>query len=240
MELSHTPLISCLCPTKNRRRFLDESVRRFLAQDYPAKELLIVEDGTEAETREAARQLDRLLAQSDSIRYYKFRGSLGAKLNYAAELAGGDILANWDDDDWYAPGRLSAQFAHMRATGKAFVGLSAMLFYREGDSEGWEYTGYASYAGGATHFYRRDWILAHPRPDVTLAEDVAAIADAYEAGQLSTISGLDIMVARDHDRNTCQRPGGTDRGWHQIGDLKARSDNWRPVPLSRIHAVINR
>src|SRR5271165_4243700 len=39
------PLISCLCPTKDRRRFLPETVRRFLAQDYRPKELIVVEDG---------------------------------------------------------------------------------------------------------------------------------------------------------------------------------------------------
>ena len=35
--------------------------------------------------------------------------TLGAKLNLACDYARGEIIAHWDDDDWYAPRRLSTQ-----------------------------------------------------------------------------------------------------------------------------------
>lgn len=41
------PLISCIMPTYNRRSFIGLSLKAFEAQDYPAKELIIVDDGTD-------------------------------------------------------------------------------------------------------------------------------------------------------------------------------------------------
>ena len=38
------PLVSCIIPTYGRRSYVAESVALFLAQDYPAKELLIGND----------------------------------------------------------------------------------------------------------------------------------------------------------------------------------------------------
>jgi hypothetical protein len=34
------PLISCIMPTFNRRRFVAQAIRYFLCQDYPEKELM--------------------------------------------------------------------------------------------------------------------------------------------------------------------------------------------------------
>src|SRR5215211_5248281 len=45
--MSDHPLISCIMPTANRRHFVAQAVRYFLAQDYPAKELIVFDDGTE-------------------------------------------------------------------------------------------------------------------------------------------------------------------------------------------------
>ena len=41
------PLISCIMPTFNRRAFIPLALQHFLAQDYPNKELVIVDDGAE-------------------------------------------------------------------------------------------------------------------------------------------------------------------------------------------------
>lgn len=41
------PLISCVLPTYNRRRFIPLAPQCFLSQDYPDKELLLLDDGTD-------------------------------------------------------------------------------------------------------------------------------------------------------------------------------------------------
>lgn len=39
--------ISCLMPTYNRRAFVPQAVDYFLRQDYPSRELIVVDDGTD-------------------------------------------------------------------------------------------------------------------------------------------------------------------------------------------------
>ena len=39
------PLVSCIMPTRDRRAFVAQAIDYFLRQDYPAKELIILDDG---------------------------------------------------------------------------------------------------------------------------------------------------------------------------------------------------
>jgi hypothetical protein len=42
------PLVSCIMPTAHRRVFVPQAIRYFLRQDYPNRELIIADDGTDA------------------------------------------------------------------------------------------------------------------------------------------------------------------------------------------------
>jgi hypothetical protein len=42
---SDGPLVSCIMPTANRRAFVGRAIAQFLAQDYPRRELIVVDDG---------------------------------------------------------------------------------------------------------------------------------------------------------------------------------------------------
>ena len=44
--MAKTPLVSCIMPTYNRRHFAGKAIEYFLRQDYPNKQLVIVDDGT--------------------------------------------------------------------------------------------------------------------------------------------------------------------------------------------------
>ena len=69
------PLVSCIMPTCNRRRFVPRAIDYFLRQDYPNKELVIIGDGTD-------RVADLILADP-RIRYFGLPqcASTGAKRN---------------------------------------------------------------------------------------------------------------------------------------------------------------
>src|SRR5258708_38752741 len=97
MPESATPLASCIMPTAHRRRFVPGAIARFLAQDWPARELIILDDGDDA--------VGDLAPEHPAIRYIRAprHTSLGAKRNAACAAARGDIILHWDDDDWYAP-----------------------------------------------------------------------------------------------------------------------------------------
>ncbi len=100
---SAPPLVSCIMPTGNRRNFVRLALAGFQQQDYPARELIIVDDGLQP--------LSDLVAGPANVQYVRLpsRTSIGAKRNLACQKARGAIIAHWDDDDWYAPQRLSRQ-----------------------------------------------------------------------------------------------------------------------------------
>src|SRR5947207_144911 len=101
--MSEYPLISCIMPTRNRRAFLAQAVKLFLAQDYPNKELVTLEDGEECNWDVMAGTNYHYLGNTHL--------TIGYKRNFAmwSRIAHGDILCHWDDDDYYGPQRLSVQ-----------------------------------------------------------------------------------------------------------------------------------
>jgi len=117
------PMVSCIMPTYNRREFIPNAIRYFLRQDYDNKELIIIDDGTD--------NIADLVPDSPMIRYYRLdqKISLGAKLNLAAAYANGDIIANWDDDDWYAMRRLKYQVSALQQAQTDVCGINHLLYY---------------------------------------------------------------------------------------------------------------
>jgi glycosyltransferase involved in cell wall biosynthesis len=86
-------------PTRDRRGFVAQAVAQFLAQDYPDRELIIVDDGDDA--------VADLLPADDRIRSIRLirldrRATIGAKRNIACEAAAGEVIVLWDEDDWLA------------------------------------------------------------------------------------------------------------------------------------------
>ena len=110
-------------PTYNRRWFVPQAIKYFLRQDYENKELIIVDDSTVA--------IEDLVPDINCIRYYRVdtKITLGAKLNLACRHALGSIIAHWDDDDWYAPGRLTYQVNALDPTDVDVCGINKLLYY---------------------------------------------------------------------------------------------------------------
>ena len=96
--------ISCICPTYDRHSFLKESIKMFLNQTYQNKELVIIDDSLKSFN----------IDHHDSINYIhipsKNKLSIGMKRNLAIKHATGDVIAFWDDDDYYHPNRLQYQY----------------------------------------------------------------------------------------------------------------------------------
>lgn len=258
---SEFPIVSCLMPTKNRRKFIPAALKMFFSQDYAGEmELIVIEDGED----DVSELITRFLADSridatrhDSsgpeylprfptrfkVEYDRFEGTLGAKLNYGRDVARGEVLLNLDDDDWNSPTRVSDQVTHIRITGKPFVGMSSLIFYEDGKDFGWEYTGDAWYAPGSTHCYTREYALANPRPDLTVGEDNVAAERAKELGAISTISGLTCLVARDHAGNCSARlTNDTPKTEMQSLVIRLREegliDQYKKIPLDKFRATI--
>lgn len=99
--------------TADRRHFFKRSLLSYRRQTYPNKELIIIDDGRQ--------DLSPVFwaSQNDDIRYIRIkkdpRNILGHLRNLSLEAANGEIITQWDDDDWYHPDRLSIQAASILA-----------------------------------------------------------------------------------------------------------------------------
>ena len=130
MTAAERPLISCLMVTRNRAALSRRAVHCFAAQSWPRTELVVVDDGTE--------DYEPVLGPCrgrGTIRYERLppdpARTLGAVRNIALALAQGELIAQWDDDEWYHPDRLEVQAQSLQARGLDAVLLRSTLMHLE-------------------------------------------------------------------------------------------------------------
>lgn len=105
------PLVSCLCATYGRPVLLGEAVKCFIDQDYPNKELIIVNDQEGVDLRLSGEFRDNIKIYTHPNRF----PNLGKKRNYGFDLTHGEYICIWDDDDLYAPHRISESVRLMKS-----------------------------------------------------------------------------------------------------------------------------
>ena len=96
-------LLSVVVPTHNRPDRLAVAVRSVLSQDYPALEVVVVDDGSTGETADV---LDRLCAGDHRIVVVRNEVAVGASAarNAGMAVARGELVSFCDDDDVWLPG----------------------------------------------------------------------------------------------------------------------------------------
>jgi glycosyltransferase involved in cell wall biosynthesis len=113
--MSKQPLVSIITPSYNQARFLQDTIRSVLAQDYPNFEYLICDggstDGSVEIIREYAPHLAWWVSEPD-------QGQTDA-INKGFAHARGDILAWLNSDDTYNPGAVSEAVQYLQAHPKA-------------------------------------------------------------------------------------------------------------------------
>ena len=195
------PLVSCVMPTFDRPEFVPQAVRCFLRQTYPHKELIVVDDGD----RRAAWHVP----MDAAIRYVGVDGrmSLGAKRNLGVELGTGDVIAHWDDDDWYAPEYLSRVISSLlQSSAVALTGMSRYLVYLLA-SQSLKVCSARVPAGASFCYWRRVW-QQHPYRETTRAEDYFFLRDACPT--IRAIADAELFAVIRHGRHTWMRDGGGD------------------------------
>jgi predicted O-methyltransferase YrrM len=214
------PLVSCIMPTGYRSAWALRAIRHFLRQDYEARELVVIDEG-EDDLRDAVRQWAK-------VRYVKVDAglSVGAKRNIACELAAGDIILHWDDDDWSADWRIAYQVEQLLATGASVSGLADLIFCKPSSAAAWQYR-YPRHlrpwvAGGTLCYRKRVWLDA-PFECLIEGEDTAFVWTVSE----NDVVPCDLntfYVASIHDRNTSVKQ--TDGPF------------WEPYSLERIRCLM--
>jgi hypothetical protein len=98
-----TELLSVVVPTHDRPDRVGTAVRSVLDQDYPALEVVIVDDGSEPATADV---LDRLADEDRRVVIVRHEVAQGASAarNTGLDTAGGELIGFCDDDDAWLPG----------------------------------------------------------------------------------------------------------------------------------------
>jgi hypothetical protein len=207
-------LVSCIVPTRDRLDWLLQSIRYFERQDYPHREMVIVDDGGD--------DLGRSLPTNPRIRYLRIgrRVSIGEKRNRGCNAAGGSIIAHWDDDDWYGRRRLSAQIAPLLSGKADITALFDTVFFELGARQFWKCDPetyaklFVASVHGGTLVFRRSIHNGTVRyPHVSLAEDAVFLKGALARGaRLLPVSGDGLFAYVRHLGNSWRFSCGREYG----------------------------
>jgi glycosyltransferase involved in cell wall biosynthesis len=195
---SPTPLVSCVMPTYNRRSFVPQAIKYFLRQEYKSKELIVVDDGDDA--------VGDLIPNDERITYLRLkrRASLGAKRNLGCEYARGEIIANWDDDDWQAPHRLSYQVEALQRERADLCGINDLLYYDILTADAWRYVYPPErklWLIGSSLCYTRTCWSVQRFPDITFCEDLLFVWNDLPKRMIA-LPDSEFLVGIIHHHNT--------------------------------------
>lgn len=194
-------LVSCILPTRGRREFARLAVECFLAQDYPEKELVILDDADDLSFPDG---IEHAL-----IRYHvePKRLYVGMKRNKCCELAQGPLICHLDSDDYSAPSRISHQVKLLQDSGKQLCSYHSILFYGPAPAQVTRYQGDKDINLGSSFLYRKEWWSRHRFTDVkqNRSEDGLFMLTAVEGKAVISVDGTAHLVARIHQGNTSQK-----------------------------------
>lgn len=218
--MAGTPRVSCIMPTCNRRPFVERSLIYFARQDCPNIELIIIDDGDQS--------VGDLIPDDSRIRYRRVAPGikLGDKRNLACDMSNGLIIAEWDDDDWYGPQRLSQQIAPLLKGEADISGLTTRFL----DLERWQ--GWAcspelhsqmfmrDVHGGTLVFWRWVWERLGPYPSVDIAEDAIFLDKVCRRGALlRKLPNNNTFVYMRHGKNS----------WRFVTGTHMNPGAWQPL-----------
>ncbi|HEY8628271.1 MAG TPA: glycosyltransferase family 2 protein [Gaiellaceae bacterium] len=125
------PLVSIVTPSYNQARFLEETIRSVLDQDYPELEYLVVDGGsTDGSAEIVERYADRLAWWTSEP-----DGGQAAALNKAFAHAAGDVLGWISSDDTLLPGAVSRVVAELGRDPQPALVYGEALFVDEDGNE---------------------------------------------------------------------------------------------------------
>jgi glycosyltransferase involved in cell wall biosynthesis len=103
------PLVSILIPCFNTEHLVAQAIESALAQAWPAKEIIAVDDGSTDGSLDVIRRFDGHIRWESQPN----RGGNGAR-NRLLELSNGEWLQYLDADDYLRPGKIEKQIEFLR------------------------------------------------------------------------------------------------------------------------------
>lgn len=116
--------ISVVIPNYNRTTKTLSAVTSVLRQSHPVKEILVVDDGSDATTVDFLRSQVRPLSDRVKIIEMKHSGHPGIVRNQGIEASKGNWIAFLDSDDEWEPTKIETQVQRSASSGAMAIGES--------------------------------------------------------------------------------------------------------------------
>ena len=123
------PLVSIIIPAYNAQLTVAYTLQSAMAQTWPNKEIIVVNDGS---TDQTAKIVQRLAGKDVTLISTENQG-LSAAINHAYRFCKGDYIQELDSDDMISPDKIERQLAALRPSDSKRVLLSspwAPFYYR--------------------------------------------------------------------------------------------------------------
>ena len=192
-------LVSCIMPTADRPQYVERAIGLFLEQTWQEKELLIFDSGDPF--------VKALVPDDARIKYWESGWDrVGVKRNWLCSKSQGEVIMHWDDDDLYAPWRITYQVNELLASDSHVSGTDAPIFHRESDGACFQYKwpipGCGWVHGATLAYWRSHWEL-NPFPDLAKMEDVGFLYKTASTGYpAKPTEHSNWYVGTIHDSNT--------------------------------------
>lgn len=197
----YRPFISCIMIAGNNLQMIRNSICYFLDQNYPYKELIIIDDGHTC--------LKDKIQTHQNIQYFHLDSpaSSASKRNFGIEQSQGEIIMHWEDQDWYAPDWVRRQSNALMFSQIHICGLTIQS--TEKSEESYQQR---LYGKSKTHIYSmvsstlcylRSFWDKHPIKDILNMEDADFVRNSggliychtYAAGYLEAFHGVDKNIS---------------------------------------------
>jgi len=147
----NTPLVSIIIPCYNDAEYIEQAVNSALNQTYPNKEVIVVDDGSNKETKSVLKQLEPKITQ---LITQENKGQSAAR-NVGIKAASGIYILALDSDDYFEHSFCSLAVPQLQRTEVKIVSCYANLIIDNVITEIYKPTG-----GNVVNFLVRNGALA--------------------------------------------------------------------------------
>jgi glycosyltransferase involved in cell wall biosynthesis len=195
-------------PVPERLAFAKRSIDDFCRQTLANKILVLVISGGVESVHRALRDYVESLGRDDIRIFTAPRElNLGQLRNFSLEAATGDIVCQWDDDDFYHPQRLERQLSVLLQGGFEAVYLQEVMQYFPAANllcwTNWRGTEVAGHPG--TLMVRREAPIRYPTQggQARLGEDTEVARALIARGRVGYLAGMPhLYIYVSHGANS--------------------------------------
>jgi len=215
--------VSVVTPTYNRRNFLPILIHLYKSQTYPKehRELIIFDDSPTSNE-------DLIPKDYPNIRYYyqSEKITLGEKRNKLNELAKGDIIVCFDDDDYHYPERITHSVFKLNQEKKNIAGCTILDIYYTDINKVFSFGPFGKNHGtNGTFAYRKSYTYTHKHDNTKNAQEEPSFTNNFSE-ELVQLNIDKTILCISHDSNTYDKKKLLNQSKEQnTFDLKKRFKN---------------